>query len=153
MCLPEFSPFLLQEEVKDLCPVPVTLSCTNEMGKIVSMADFLVSKGLALRDRKPRSVIYKGATNFEYQIKVQLLTVPLPVLHTSFICRDAADEKAKEVSSRSAVMEAQADTRSFGSALAKVPLPSQISVPSTRAHPKLVPRTVVSEKVKLHHFG
>lgn len=55
-------PLLLQEEVKDLCPVPVTLSCSNEMGQFVRMAEFLVSKGLALRERKPRFVYYEGAT-------------------------------------------------------------------------------------------
>lgn len=65
VCLPASSPLLLQDEVKDLCPVPVTLSCSNEMGQFVSMADFLVSKGLALRERKPRSVIYKGAAYME----------------------------------------------------------------------------------------
>lgn len=80
-----------------------------------------------------------------------------PVIDSTFAClpnipftsRDAADEKAK-ASSRSSVMEAQADdTRRFGSAFAKVPSPSQIRVPSTRAHPKLVPLTVRSEKVTL----
>ncbi|TWW80400.1 RING finger protein 17, partial [Takifugu flavidus] len=44
----------IKEEVKDLSPVPVTLSCSQEMGQFVSIADFLVSKGLALRKRKPR---------------------------------------------------------------------------------------------------
>ncbi|CAG08247.1 unnamed protein product [Tetraodon nigroviridis] len=34
----------LHEEVKDLSPVPVTLSCSNEMGQFVSMADFLVKR-------------------------------------------------------------------------------------------------------------
>lgn len=133
------------------------------MGQFISMADFLVSKGLALRERKPRSVIYKGGTYMEYQILYQL-KVKFAVLvvdsifaclpNFSFICRDVTGEKAKEVSSSSPVMEAQADdTRNFGSALAKVPLPSQISVPSTRAHAKLVPRTIMSEKVKLHPLG
>lgn len=51
-------------------------------------------------------------------------------------------------------MEAQADNaRNFDSVLAKIPLPSQISVPSTRAHPKLVARSIMSEKVKLHHLN
>lgn len=50
-------------------------------------------------------------------------------------------------------MEAQAyNTRNFGSVLAKVPLPYQISVPSTRAHPKLVARSIMSEKVKIHNL-
>jgi len=34
--------------------VPVTLLRSNETGKLVSMADFLVSEGLGLRERKPR---------------------------------------------------------------------------------------------------
>ena len=67
VCLPVFSPLLLQEEVKELCPVPVALSCCNEMGQFVSMADLLVSKGLALRERKARSVILKGDTYVDYQ--------------------------------------------------------------------------------------
>uniref|UniRef100_A0A673AY03 Ring finger protein 17 n=1 Tax=Sphaeramia orbicularis TaxID=375764 RepID=A0A673AY03_9TELE len=37
-------------------PVPVTLFCSNRMGQLVSIADFLASEGLALRERKPRSV-------------------------------------------------------------------------------------------------
>lgn len=62
-------PLLLQEEVKDLRPVPVTLSCPREMGQFVSVADFLVSKGLALRKRKPRSVVHRPSSHTRYQIK------------------------------------------------------------------------------------
>lgn len=83
--LPVSSPFPLQEEVKGLCPVPVTLSCSDETGQFVSIADFLVSKGLALRERKPRSVIHKVPACREYQIKlavpvINLLSEPLPVI-------------------------------------------------------------------------
>uniref|UniRef100_A0A3Q3MRH5 Ring finger protein 17 n=1 Tax=Mastacembelus armatus TaxID=205130 RepID=A0A3Q3MRH5_9TELE len=35
-------------------PVPVTLFCSNKIGRFVSVADFLVSEGLALRERKVR---------------------------------------------------------------------------------------------------
>lgn len=160
--LPVSSSLLLQEEVKDLCPVPVTLSYCNEMGQMVSMADLLVSKGLALRERKPRSFLHKHATFMEnqvlYWLQVQLAEPAIDstfacLPNFSFICRDAADVKAKEVSSRTPVMEAQADeTRNFGSAVAKLPLPSQISVPSARARPKLAPCTIMTEKVK-HHLG
>lgn len=147
--------------MKDLCPVPVTLSHCNEMGQVVSMADLLISKGLALRERKPRLFLSNDATLMENQI-LYWLKVQLAVLVTdspfacfpnfSFICRDAAVVKAKDVSSQSPVMEAQADdTRNFGSAVAKLPLPSQISAPSARARLKLVPRTIVAEKVKRHH--
>lgn len=155
--LPVSSSLLLQEEVKDLCPVPVTLFRCNEMGQFVSMADLLVSKGLALRERKPRSFLYKHATFMENQIldwlQVQLAVPAIDgtfacLPNVSFICRDAADVKSKEVCSRTPVMEAQADeTRNFGSAVAKLPLPSQISVPSARARPKLAPRTIITEKV------
>lgn len=66
--LPVSSSLLLQEEVRDLCPVPVTLFHHNEMGGFVSMADLLVSKGLALRERKPRSFLYQHATFMENQV-------------------------------------------------------------------------------------
>ncbi|XP_073330079.1 RING finger protein 17 isoform X2 [Pagrus major] len=45
------------KELTDERPVPVILSCSNKMGKFVSIADFLVSEGLALRERKPREVV------------------------------------------------------------------------------------------------
>lgn len=50
-------------------------------------------------------------------------------------------------------MEAQAeDSGSFRSASANSPLPSRISLPATRARPKLLPHALVSaEKVLLHH--
>uniref|UniRef100_A0A3Q1GIU1 Ring finger protein 17 n=1 Tax=Acanthochromis polyacanthus TaxID=80966 RepID=A0A3Q1GIU1_9TELE len=42
------------KELTDERPLPVTLFCFNRMGKFISIADFLVSEGLALRERKPR---------------------------------------------------------------------------------------------------
>ncbi|CAB1328832.1 unnamed protein product [Coregonus sp. 'balchen'] len=36
-------------------PVPVSLYCSNRAGQDVSIADFLVSEGLALKERKPRA--------------------------------------------------------------------------------------------------
>uniref|UniRef100_A0AAQ6A8N9 Tudor domain-containing protein n=1 Tax=Amphiprion ocellaris TaxID=80972 RepID=A0AAQ6A8N9_AMPOC len=42
------------KELTDERPLPVTLFCCNRMGQFISIADFLVSEGLALRERKPR---------------------------------------------------------------------------------------------------
>ncbi|XP_034002342.1 RING finger protein 17 isoform X2 [Trematomus bernacchii] len=47
------------KELTDERPVPVILSCSNKTGRFVSIADFLVSEGLALRERKPRDVVVK----------------------------------------------------------------------------------------------
>ncbi|XP_029980184.1 RING finger protein 17 [Sphaeramia orbicularis] len=44
------------KELTEERPVPVTLFCSNRMGQLVSIADFLASEGLALRERKPREV-------------------------------------------------------------------------------------------------
>ncbi|XP_040913538.1 RING finger protein 17 [Toxotes jaculatrix] len=49
------------KELTDERPVPVTLFCSNKMGQLISIADFLTSEGLALRERKPRSVCPKPA--------------------------------------------------------------------------------------------
>ncbi|XP_034417580.1 RING finger protein 17 [Cyclopterus lumpus] len=48
------SAVLTIKELTDERPVPVTLFCSNQMGKFVSIADFLASEGLGLRERKPR---------------------------------------------------------------------------------------------------
>ncbi|TMS06764.1 RING finger protein 17 [Larimichthys crocea] len=45
----------IAEELTDERPVPVTLFCSNRTGQFVSIADFLTSEGLALRERKPRN--------------------------------------------------------------------------------------------------
>ncbi|XP_027147115.1 RING finger protein 17 isoform X2 [Larimichthys crocea] len=42
-------------KLTDERPVPVTLFCSNRTGQFVSIADFLTSEGLALRERKPRN--------------------------------------------------------------------------------------------------
>ncbi|XP_055086710.1 RING finger protein 17 [Periophthalmus magnuspinnatus] len=49
------SAILTAKEVGEERPVPVTLSCSNTMGQFVSIADSLVSQGLALRERRPMS--------------------------------------------------------------------------------------------------
>ncbi|KAJ0070701.1 hypothetical protein NL108_017887, partial [Boleophthalmus pectinirostris] len=46
------SAILTAKEVGEEHPVPVTLSCSNTMGHFVSIADSLVSQGLALRERR-----------------------------------------------------------------------------------------------------
>ncbi|XP_056267075.1 RING finger protein 17-like, partial [Pseudoliparis swirei] len=51
------SAVLTIKELTEERPVPVTLLRSNETGKLVSMADFLVSEGLGLRERKPRVVV------------------------------------------------------------------------------------------------
>ncbi|XP_071779829.2 RING finger protein 17 [Centroberyx gerrardi] len=45
------------KELTDERPVPVVLSCSNQVGQFVSFADSLVSEGLALRERKPREAV------------------------------------------------------------------------------------------------
>ncbi|XP_032385352.1 RING finger protein 17 [Etheostoma spectabile] len=45
------------KELTDERPVPVTLFCPNRMGQLVSIADFLASEGLALKERKPRDAV------------------------------------------------------------------------------------------------
>ncbi|KAM4731883.1 RING finger protein 17 [Anableps anableps] len=43
--------------VTDEDPLPVVLSCSNRMGEYISIADFLVDEGLALRERKRVAVV------------------------------------------------------------------------------------------------
>ncbi|XP_041857081.1 RING finger protein 17 isoform X2 [Melanotaenia boesemani] len=45
------------KELTDERPVPVTLFCSNKMGRFISIADFLVNEGLALRERKTRPTV------------------------------------------------------------------------------------------------
>ncbi|KAK2840140.1 hypothetical protein Q5P01_013880 [Channa striata] len=45
------------KEWTDKRPLPVTLFCANKIGQFVSIADFLASEGLALRERKPRGPV------------------------------------------------------------------------------------------------
>ncbi|KAL0963607.1 hypothetical protein UPYG_G00308540 [Umbra pygmaea] len=45
----------------DKRPVPVTLYCSNRAGRDVSIADFLVSEGLALKDRQLRAAPERAA--------------------------------------------------------------------------------------------
>uniref|UniRef100_A0A665V3T4 Ring finger protein 17 n=1 Tax=Echeneis naucrates TaxID=173247 RepID=A0A665V3T4_ECHNA len=48
-------------------PAPVTLFCSNKMGQFVSIADFLVSEGLALRERKQRDAVLQKPTENDSQ--------------------------------------------------------------------------------------
>ncbi|MEQ2189711.1 hypothetical protein GOODEAATRI_028120, partial [Goodea atripinnis] len=43
-------------EATDEQPLPVVLFCSNRVGEFISIADFLVNEGLALKERTPRSV-------------------------------------------------------------------------------------------------
>ncbi|XP_074513953.1 RING finger protein 17 [Sebastes fasciatus] len=55
------------KEVTDERPCPVTLFCSNKMGQFVSIADFLVSEGLALRERKPRDAVVQTSKESDAQ--------------------------------------------------------------------------------------
>ncbi|XP_026150502.1 RING finger protein 17 [Mastacembelus armatus] len=48
-------------------PVPVTLFCSNKIGRFVSVADFLVSEGLALRERKVRDAVTENPEETDAQ--------------------------------------------------------------------------------------
>uniref|UniRef100_UPI0037E8DC3E RING finger protein 17 n=1 Tax=Semicossyphus pulcher TaxID=241346 RepID=UPI0037E8DC3E len=114
------------KELTDECPQPVTLFCSNRMGQFVSIADFLASEGLALRERKPRDAGDQKPreTDAESPVKVtqtggpdgdKTLTPPGPSLPT---------------------------------------IPSSPSPVCPPTHPKPAPRTIMSaEKVKtqLYH--
>ncbi|XP_013854998.1 RING finger protein 17 [Austrofundulus limnaeus] len=45
------------EELTDERPVPVTLFRSNKKGEFINIAGFLVSEGLALKERKPRAAV------------------------------------------------------------------------------------------------
>lgn len=53
------------QDASEQPPFPATLHFSNKMGRIVSAADFLVSHGLALKNRKPRSV-HRSGTAFRW---------------------------------------------------------------------------------------
>ncbi|XP_074550284.1 RING finger protein 17 [Halichoeres trimaculatus] len=44
------------KELTDKPPQPITLFCSTKKDQLVSIADFLTSEGLALRERKPRQI-------------------------------------------------------------------------------------------------
>ncbi|KAM8749037.1 RING finger protein 17 isoform 2-T3 [Acanthopagrus schlegelii] len=71
------------KELTDERPVPVILFCSNKMGQYVSIADFLVSEGLALRERKPREAVTE---------KPKETDVPSPVTEAQTDVSDA-DQK------------------------------------------------------------
>ncbi|XP_070770407.1 RING finger protein 17 [Enoplosus armatus] len=114
------------KELTDERPLPVILFCSNRMGQFVSIADFLASEGLALRERKPRSV---------YVQKPKETDAQSPVSETQ---TDGSDGKKKYTCP----------------APSPVSPPPPVSVVSTPTIPKPAPRTIVSaEKVKtqLYH--
>uniref|UniRef100_A0A3B4Z7Q8 Ring finger protein 17 n=1 Tax=Stegastes partitus TaxID=144197 RepID=A0A3B4Z7Q8_9TELE len=61
------------KELTDERPLPVTLFCSNRMGKFISIADFLVSEGLALRERKPRDAVVQQPIETDAQSPVSKL--------------------------------------------------------------------------------
>ncbi|XP_059198689.1 RING finger protein 17 isoform X2 [Centropristis striata] len=109
------------KELTDERPVPVTLFRSNEMGQFVSIADFLLSEGLALRERKPRDAVIQKPKETEVQS---------PMSETQ---SDVSDGEKKNSSPASSV----------------IPSPFQTPLVSTPNHPKPAPRTIMSaEKVK-----
>ncbi|KAM6978397.1 RING finger protein 17 [Tautogolabrus adspersus] len=113
------------KELTDDRPQPVILFCSNRTGQFVSIADFLASEGLALRERKPRS----GSG-------------------------DADDQKPKEANAQSPVRVTQTggpdgDKKNTPSACNLLPIPHQSSLVCHPTHPKPAPRIIMSaEKVK-----
>eukprot|EP00064_Thunnus_orientalis_P004775 superscaffoldBa00000447_g4787 len=113
------------KELKDERPVPVTLFCSNRMGQFVSIADFLASEGLALKERKPASVETVVQKSKETDAKS-------PVGETQ---ADGSDGEKKNPPTPPAP--------------AIIPVPSPSSLVSTPTPPKPAPRTIMSaEKVK-----
>ncbi|XP_054471060.1 RING finger protein 17 isoform X2 [Anoplopoma fimbria] len=64
------SAVLTIKELTDERPVPVTLFCSNKMGQFISIADFLASEGLALRERKPRDAAIQKSKETDAQSPV-----------------------------------------------------------------------------------
>ncbi|XP_022595844.1 RING finger protein 17 [Seriola dumerili] len=115
-------------KLTDERPAPVTLFCSNKMGQFVSIADFLVSEGLALRERKQRDAVIQKPKETDAQS---------PVSETQTL--SPADEKQ--------------DTPDHP-APSPVPFPSQSPVPSTPTPPKAAPRSIMSaEKVKTQLYN
>uniref|UniRef100_A0A8D3A412 Tudor domain-containing protein n=1 Tax=Scophthalmus maximus TaxID=52904 RepID=A0A8D3A412_SCOMX len=114
------------KEWSDQCPVPVALFCTDATGQSISMADFMVSEGVALRERKPRSVFAKS--------KPKGADAPSPV-----------SETRSPLSS-----DDQKTNGPHPPATSSVTSPSQsTSVVSPRVPPKPAPRCILSaERVK-----
>ncbi|KAM9347789.1 LOW QUALITY PROTEIN: RING finger protein 17 [Symphorus nematophorus] len=113
------------EELTDERPVPVKLCCSNRIGQFVSIADFLTSEGLALRERRPRDAVAPKAKETDAQS---------PVSETQ---TDGSD----------------ADKNSTPPDPPPVPLPSTSSTYSTPTPPKPAPRTIMSaEKVKTQSY-
>ncbi|XP_068185865.1 RING finger protein 17 [Antennarius striatus] len=59
------------KELTDERPVPVTFLCTKSMGQLISVADFLVGNGLALRERQPRDADVHLSPKIDVQTPVR----------------------------------------------------------------------------------
>ncbi|XP_034549440.1 RING finger protein 17 isoform X2 [Notolabrus celidotus] len=66
------------KELTDERPQPITLCCSNKMGQFVSIADFLTSEGLALRERKPRDAGDQKPKPADAQSPVSVTHTPGP---------------------------------------------------------------------------
>ncbi|XP_040005066.1 RING finger protein 17 isoform X2 [Xiphias gladius] len=107
------------KELTEERPVPITLFCSNKMGQFVSIADFLASEGLALRERKPRDAVIQKPKEIDEQS-------PGSETHTH-----------------------SSDAEKNHPAPSLIPFPSQSPLVSTLIPPKPARRTIMSaEKVK-----
>ncbi|XP_041663773.1 RING finger protein 17 isoform X2 [Cheilinus undulatus] len=108
-------------KLTDERPQPVTLLCSNRMGQLISIADFLTTEGLALRERKPRD---------EGDQKP----------------KDDATQSQVSETKTSGLGEDKKQGPSDSSLCPTPPLSAPVCPP---AHPKPAPRTIISaEKVK-----
>uniref|UniRef100_A0A4W6DQE7 Ring finger protein 17 n=1 Tax=Lates calcarifer TaxID=8187 RepID=A0A4W6DQE7_LATCA len=109
------------KELTDERPIPVSLFCSNKMGQFVSIADFLASEGLALRERKPSAAVIEKPNEIDSQPPVNKET-------------DVSDDMKK---------------KTHHPAPSLTPLPSLSSTVCAPVPPKPAPRTIMSaEKVK-----
>ncbi|XP_075334657.1 RING finger protein 17 [Odontesthes bonariensis] len=112
------------KELTDERPVPVTLFCSNKMGQFISIADFLVSEGLALRQRKTRDTLVEEPKETDVQT---------PASETPTV-----DEEGTPT-----------DPFVFAA-----PYPTPSSQNSTPIRPKPSPRTIITpEKVKTQLYN
>ncbi|KAG7240408.1 hypothetical protein INR49_026979 [Caranx melampygus] len=108
------------KEMTDERPLPVTLFCSNKTGQFVSLADFLASEGLALRERQPRRPVAQ---------------------------KPPEDTDAQSLVSEAQTQSAE-EENTPPHPTPPVSLPSQYSHPTRNRPPKPAPRTIMSaEKV------
>nr|XP_046259663.1 RING finger protein 17 isoform X1 [Scatophagus argus] len=108
------------KELTNERPVPVTLFCSNKKGQFVSIADFLVNEGLALRERKLRDAVTEEPKEMNAQSPV----------------REAQTDGSEDN-----------NNNTYPSHPSLVPLPSLSSLICTPTPPKPAPRTIMSAQM------